>query len=36
MSCLNSGKNTWAVIDMDSGLFNRHDGIKTGQDELRE
>ena len=36
MRCLNSGKNPWAVIDMHSGPFNRHDGTKTGQDEVRE
>ena len=36
MRCLNSGKNPWAVIDMDSEPFNRHDRIKTGQEEVRE
>ena len=36
MRCLNSGKNRWALIDKDSGLFNKHNEIKTGQDEVRE
>ena len=25
----------WGLIDMDSRLLNRHDGIKTGYDEVR-
>ena len=42
MRCLTSGDTQGVggggveVIGMDSGLLNRHDGIKASQDEVRE